>query len=97
MTDLLSGDSGEVRAKVIVNATGPWVDTLREMDRSNHGKKLRLSKGIHLVIDQSRFPLRQAVYFDTDDKRMVFAIPRTARRTSARRIRFTKETRRIRR
>ncbi len=76
VTDLLSGDSGEVRAKAIVNATGPWVDTLREMDRSNHGKKLRLSKGIHLVIDQSRFPLRQAVYFDTDDKRMVFAIPR---------------------
>ncbi|MFC4599803.1 glycerol-3-phosphate dehydrogenase/oxidase [Cohnella hongkongensis] len=76
VTDLLTGDSGEVRAKAVVNATGPWVDTLREMDRSNHGKKLRLSKGIHLVIDQSRFPLRQAVYFDTDDKRMVFAIPR---------------------
>ena len=76
VTDLLTGESGEVRAKTVVNATGPWVDTLREMDRSNHGKKLRLSKGIHLVIDQSRFPLRQAVYFDTDDKRMVFAIPR---------------------
>ncbi|MFB9274707.1 glycerol-3-phosphate dehydrogenase/oxidase [Cohnella cellulosilytica] len=76
VTDLLTGASGEIRAKTVVNATGPWVDTLREMDRSNHGKKLRLSKGIHLVIDQSRFPLRQAVYFDTDDKRMVFAIPR---------------------
>ena len=74
--DLLTGEEGEVRAKAVVNATGPWVDTLREMDRSNHGKKLRLSKGIHLVIDQKRFPLRQAVYFDTDDKRMVFAIPR---------------------
>lgn len=76
VTDLLTGETGEVRAKAVVNATGPWVDTLREMDRSNHGKKLRLSKGIHLVIDQSRFPLQQAVYFDTDDKRMVFAIPR---------------------
>ncbi|XID91222.1 glycerol-3-phosphate dehydrogenase/oxidase [Paenibacillaceae bacterium WGS1546] len=76
VTDLLSGASGEIRAKAVVNATGPWVDTLRELDGSNRGKKLRLSKGIHLVIDQSRFPLRQAVYFDTDDKRMVFAIPR---------------------
>jgi len=74
--DLTTGREGAIRAKAIVNATGPWVDTLREMDGSNHGKKLRLSKGIHLVIDQSRFPLRQAVYFDTDDKRMVFAIPR---------------------
>jgi len=74
--DLLTGETGEVRAKAVVNATGPWVDTLREMDRSNRGKKLRLSKGIHLVIDQSRFPLRQAIYFDTADKRMVFAIPR---------------------
>ena len=35
-----------------------------------------LSKGVHLVFDQSAFPLQQAVYFDTPDKRMVFAIPR---------------------
>src|SRR5699024_5924070 len=32
--------------------------------------------GIHLVFDQSRFPLQQAIYFDTPDGRMVFAIPR---------------------
>ncbi len=74
--DQLSGDSYEVRAKKIVNAAGPWVDTIREMDRSKKGKTLQLSKGVHLVIDQSRFPLRQAVYFDTPDGRMVFAIPR---------------------
>ncbi|MQI51942.1 FAD-dependent oxidoreductase, partial [Escherichia coli] len=40
------------------------------------GKMLRLTKGIHLVIDQSKFPLKQAIYFDTPDGRMVFAIPR---------------------
>ncbi|WP_246942656.1 glycerol-3-phosphate dehydrogenase/oxidase [Bacillus pinisoli] len=66
----------EIRAKKVVNATGPWVDTLRKQDRSNNGKHLRLTKGVHLVFDQSKFPLKQAVYFDTPDGRMVFAIPR---------------------
>ncbi|MGJ7910494.1 glycerol-3-phosphate dehydrogenase/oxidase [Neobacillus sp. LXY-1] len=74
--DLLSGEKYEVRAKKIVNAAGPWVDSIREMDQSKKGKTLQLSKGVHLVIDQSRFPLKQAVYFDTPDGRMVFAIPR---------------------
>lgn len=35
-----------------------------------------MTKGIHLVFDGERFPLRQAVYFDTLDGRMVFAVPR---------------------
>ncbi|MBL4952496.1 glycerol-3-phosphate dehydrogenase/oxidase [Neobacillus sp. YIM B02564] len=74
--DQLSGETFEVYAKKIVNAAGPWVDHLREMDHSKKGKKLQLSKGVHLVIDQSRFPLKQAIYFDTPDGRMVFAIPR---------------------
>ncbi|HEY1216862.1 MAG TPA: glycerol-3-phosphate dehydrogenase/oxidase, partial [Bryobacteraceae bacterium] len=70
------GASYSIYASKIVNAAGPWVDTLREMDRSKHGKTLHLTKGGHLVFDQSRFPLRQASYFDTPDGRMVFAIPR---------------------
>lgn len=74
--DQLTGDSYEIRAKKIVNAAGPWVDTIREKDNSKKGKVLQLSKGVHLVIDQSRFPLQQAIYFDTPDGRMVFAIPR---------------------
>ncbi|MED4228163.1 glycerol-3-phosphate dehydrogenase/oxidase [Neobacillus cucumis] len=74
--DQLTGEEYEVRAKKIVNAAGPWVDTIREMDQSKKGKTLQVSKGVHLVIDQSRFPLKQAVYFDTPDGRMVFAIPR---------------------
>lgn len=45
-------------------------------DGSENGKHLRLTKGVHIVIDQAVFPLHQAVYFDTPDKRMVFAIPR---------------------
>jgi len=74
--DQISGESYSLYASKVVNAAGPWVDTLREMDRSKQGKTLHLTKGVHLVFDQSRFPLRQAIYFDTPDARMVFAIPR---------------------
>lgn len=76
VTDRVTGKPYEIRASLVINAAGPWVDTLREMDRSKEGKVLRLTKGIHLVFDAERFPLKQAVYFDTPDGRMVFAIPR---------------------
>ncbi|MFC4779546.1 glycerol-3-phosphate dehydrogenase/oxidase [Paenibacillus sp. GCM10023252] len=74
--DTITGQTYTIRARHIVNATGPWVDTLRELDKSKNGKALRLTKGVHLVFDGERFPLRQAIYFDTPDGRMVFAIPR---------------------
>ncbi|PLR67589.1 glycerol-3-phosphate dehydrogenase/oxidase [Bacillus sp. UMB0893] len=74
--DTISGEKYDVYAKKIINAAGPWVDQLREMDHSKKGKSLQMTKGIHLVFDQSKFPLKQAIYFDTPDKRMVFAIPR---------------------
>ncbi len=74
--DLTDGSVSEIYAKKIVNAAGPWVDTLREIDGSKKGKSLQLTKGIHLVFDGERFPLKQAIYFDTPDGRMVFAIPR---------------------
>lgn len=77
--DQLTGEMYKVLAKKVINATGPWVDELREKDGSKHGKMLILSKGVHIVIDQSRFPLKQAVYFDTSDKRMIFAIPRNGK------------------
>lgn len=74
--DMMTGKEHEIKAKIVVNAGGPWVDTIRKKDFAVHHKHLQLTKGIHLVMDQSVFPLRQAVYFDTPDGRMVFAIPR---------------------
>ncbi|MFE8702005.1 glycerol-3-phosphate dehydrogenase/oxidase [Cytobacillus sp. FJAT-54145] len=74
--DQVTQQTYEIYAEKIVNATGPWVDSVREKDQSRNGKTLKLTKGVHIVIDQSRFPLKQAVYFDTPDGRMVFAIPR---------------------
>ncbi|WP_128103956.1 glycerol-3-phosphate dehydrogenase/oxidase [Paenibacillus sp. DCT19] len=75
-TDQIHGHSYQLRASKFINASGPWVDELRKADGSREGKTLQMTKGIHLVFDGSRFPLRQAVYFDTPDGRMVFAVPR---------------------
>ena len=74
--DQLNSQESEIRAKKVVNAAGPWVDRLREKDHSLKHKQLYLTKGIHLVFDQSVFPLKQAVYFDTPDGRMILIIPR---------------------
>ncbi|RSL34809.1 glycerol-3-phosphate dehydrogenase/oxidase [Salibacterium salarium] len=74
--DQLTGETYSIRARKIINAAGPWVDQVREKDNAKKGKHLRLTKGTHLVFDNRVFPLHQAIYFDTPDGRMVFAIPR---------------------
>lgn len=79
VVDQLSGQLATIHAKNIVNATGPWVDDVRIKDSIDNGKQLRMTKGVHVVVNQSNFPLKQAVYFDTQDGRMVFAIPRNGK------------------
>jgi len=76
--DLITGNIGEIHAKKVINACGPWVDEIRQMDNSDKGKHLHLTKGVHLVIDHEKFPISNSVYFDTPfhDGRMMFAIPR---------------------
>ncbi|WP_290587814.1 glycerol-3-phosphate dehydrogenase/oxidase [Alicyclobacillus sp.] len=76
--DRESGEEHTVTARQVVNAAGPWVDELRRMDRSLDDRRLHLTKGVHVVVPRSRLPLRQSVYFDVEDGRMVFAIPRDA-------------------
>ena len=61
--------------KQIVNAAGPWVDQFRIKDKSLMKKQLHLTKGVHLVVPSALFPVKQAVYFDAQDGRMIFAIP----------------------
>ena len=74
--DMNDGKQFKIHASTIVNATGPWVDEVRGKDELSNSKRLRLTKGVHIVIDRSVFPLHQAVYFDAEDQRMIFAIPR---------------------
>ncbi|WP_391208808.1 glycerol-3-phosphate dehydrogenase/oxidase [Psychrobacillus sp. L4] len=74
--DQLNTKKITIHAKKVVNAAGPWVDSVRALDAIDNNKKLRLTKGVHIVIDQQFFPLQQALYFNAPDKRMIFAIPR---------------------
>lgn len=63
----------EMRAHVIVNAAGPWADKLEFAN-----VRLRLSKGIHLVVRRDRIPVPSAVVI-TEGKRLLFVIPWGAR------------------
>src|SRR6218665_1361825 len=74
--DVLTGDSHVLKAGSLVNAAGPWVDELDELDKKSQGGKLNLTKGVHLVVDHKKLPVRQSLYVDTQDGRMVFIIPR---------------------
>ncbi len=74
-SDQLSDNNPEIKANYVVNATGPWTDILRKKDDGSALEKLFLSKGVHIVFPRERFALNQAIYFDVDDGRMIFAIP----------------------
>ncbi len=76
--DHITGQTIKIKSNRTVNASGPWVDTLRQKDSDGvQGKHLYLTKGVHIVIPQSKLKLQQSVYFDVHgDGRMCFAIPR---------------------
>jgi glycerol-3-phosphate dehydrogenase len=72
--DLLTGRTATFRARVIVNATGPWVDQFRERagvsERGRH--VVRGTKGIHCLLPRLT---TRAIYHSTADDRMIFVIP----------------------
>jgi len=74
--DTLGGGTVRCRARVVVNAAGPWVQDVWRRAGVAGGRRLQLTKGIHLVVDHARLPLRHAVVMTARDKRSVFAIPR---------------------
>ncbi len=65
-----------VQARIVVNAAGPWVDTLRQLEDSAAAEKLLLTKGIHVVFKRERFPVNSCVVMTTPDKRSIFTCPR---------------------
>lgn len=73
----LPGEAGEcrIRARKVVNAAGPWVDQLRQIEDGAAPAMLAQSRGIHLVVPHTRVPLRQVVVMNTPDKRSIFAVP----------------------
>ena len=72
--DLLTGITARLGARVIVNASGPWVDGLRALAGiTEQGPRvLRRTKGIHCLLPRLT---ERAVYQSTSDDRMIFVIP----------------------
>lgn len=66
----------KIKATNYISAAGPWVDLLREKDQSLNNKYLHLTKGVHIVFPHKKLPVKQPLYFDVADGRMIFAIPR---------------------
>jgi glycerol-3-phosphate dehydrogenase len=67
--DRLAQSTFQVRARAVVNATGPWADGLPHSQ-----VKLRVTKGIHMVVDKARVPVTETVVM-SEGKRILFAIP----------------------
>lgn len=71
-----SGDEHVVRAKVVVNATGVFANTVRRMDDAQAESVVAPSRGVHLVLDQSFLAGSTAIMVPhTDDGRVLFVIP----------------------
>ncbi len=73
--DRLGDARFEVRARLFVNAAGPWVDDVRRLDDPAAAPTVRLTKGVHLVIDRERLPVREALVLGDARGRIVFVIP----------------------
>jgi len=68
------GEEITIRTRAVVNATGPWVDTLRRLEDARAGTSVQLSKGAHLVLERDeRWP--SAVTVPLDRVRVSFALP----------------------
>lgn len=65
-----------VRADVVVNAAGPWVEGIARLEQDPPASRLHLSKGVHIVVARDRFPVNHLVICNTPDKRSIFVIPR---------------------
>ena len=74
--DQESGQQWNVAARVVVNATGAFSDSVRRMGERDAPPLMAPSQGIHLVFDQSFLPTASAIMVPhTSDGRVMFAIP----------------------
>lgn len=71
-----NGKEYEVKAKVIINATGVFADDINKMDHGKDTKTISPSQGIHIMIDKKFCPSDSAIMIPkTSDGRVLFAVP----------------------
>lgn len=74
--DVETGNAYTIHAKVVINATGVFVDEVLQMDEAGKAKTICVSQGVHLVIDKKFYPSDYAMMIPkTSDGRVLFAVP----------------------
>lgn len=73
--DRITREEGVIYGNYVVNSTGPWSDTILNMEERNE-RVLRPTKGVHIVLDRKDFPIKNAVFMRSpDDGRVVWPVP----------------------
>ncbi len=76
VTDVLGNETFEIKAKTIINAAGPYVDSIRKMAQSDVLPMLTVSSGVHLIIDRKFCPPDTGLLTPkTEDGRVLFMLP----------------------
>ena len=74
--DRFTGDVLTVRARVVMNATGPWSDTIHRLENPNAGAAVRGTKGVHIAVPAERVGNRGAlIVLAPQDGREMFVLP----------------------
>jgi glycerol-3-phosphate dehydrogenase len=70
----IDGEDLLVRARAVINATGPWVDHVRRLEDASARASVRLSKGVHVLVPNDT-AWKAALTVPQDDVRVTFAVP----------------------
>jgi glycerol-3-phosphate dehydrogenase len=74
--DMIDGEKLNINARVVINATGIFTDSIMKMDDEEHNNIIQCAQGIHLVLDKEFLPGDAAIMVPhTDDGRVLFAVP----------------------
>jgi glycerol-3-phosphate dehydrogenase len=74
--DVETGTVYQIKGKTVINATGVFVDDLLQKDEPHKKPLVRPSQGIHIVVDRSFMPGKDALMIPkTDDGRVLFVVP----------------------
>jgi glycerol-3-phosphate dehydrogenase len=75
-SDIATGEEFNLRANLVINATGIFADDIARMDNPASKPTIRPSQGVHIVLDKSFLQSDSAIMIPkTDDGRVLFAIP----------------------
>jgi glycerol-3-phosphate dehydrogenase len=76
IADAISGAETAVRARVVVNAAGPWSDEIRRLDEPGAPPSLRGTKGVHITVPRGRVGNHAALtLLSPVDGRVMFILP----------------------